>query len=164
MNNIEFKIAEFLIERNKTLSVAESCTGGLISSVLTDVSGSSAYTGINFVTYSNFAKQKYLGVSAATLEKYGAVSPQTALEMALGLIKNTGADFSLSTTGIAGPTGGTEEKPVGLIYICSASKNKHKILKKTVNSNLGRTQIKRQFAECALEFLYEFLTGETNHE
>lgn len=163
-DNIEIKIAELLFKSNKTLSIAESCTGGLVSSIMTDVSGSSAYTAINFVTYSNSAKMRYLGVKESTLEKFGAVSSQTAQEMALGLIANTDADFALATTGIAGPTGGSKEKPVGLIYIGAASKYDSKVLKKSLEPNLDRIVLKKEFAHVALEFLYEFIIGELDNE
>ena len=99
-----FLAGKILAERNKTISVAESCTGGLLSSLLTDVSGSSSYIKANFVTYANEAKSKYLGVSEETLEKYGAVSVQTAGEMVKGLLQSTGTDYAIATTGIAGPT------------------------------------------------------------
>lgn len=157
--NIDSKIANLLITQNKTLSVAESCTGGLVSSMLTDVSGSSGYTKINFVTYSNEAKQKYLGVSTQTLNTFGAVSEQTAMEMAQCLIKITGADFALSTTGIAGPTGGSPEKPIGLIFIGVASKNNVSVLKYNANPSLERKTMKKEFAKKALDFLYDYMTG-----
>lgn len=153
----ENKIAEILIKKNKTLAVAESCTGGLVSSLLTDVSGSSEYTKINFVTYSNEAKHKYLGVKNETLEKYGAVSEQVAAEMAEGLIRNTGADYALATTGIAGPTGGSEQKPVGLIYIGTASKKSVKAHKYNAVSYLDRREIKKDFASKALNLIFDFI-------
>lgn len=151
-------IAKLLIQTAKTLAVAESCTGGLISSLLTDISGSSQYTKVNFVTYSNEAKHEYLGVENQTLEEYGAVSEQVAKEMAQGIIKNTGSDFALSTTGIAGPNGGSDKKPVGLIYIGVASKDKSIAFKYNADDALERTVIKTDFANKALEILYEFLT------
>lgn len=113
---IEQKIAEKLIAKNLTIAVAESCTGGLISSRLTDISGSSQYMMQGMITYSNEAKMKLLGVKTETLEKYGAVSQETALEMAEGVRRNSGCDIGISTTGIAGPTGGTEEKPLGTLW------------------------------------------------
>lgn len=113
---IEEKIAEKLIARKLTIAVAESCTGGLISSRLTDVSGSSQYMMQGLITYSNEAKMKLLGVTAETLEKFGAVSRETALEMANGVRRNSCCDIGISTTGIAGPTGGTDEKPLGTLW------------------------------------------------
>lgn len=152
----EEKIAALLIKNGKTLSTAESCTGGLVSSLLTDVSGSSEYTKVNFVTYSNESKIKYLGVKPETLEKYGAVSEETAKEMAEGLIKN-GADFALSTTGIAGPTGGSDLKPVGLVYIGIASKKESLAFKFNTKPDLERKVIKYEFAKKALEHLLAFI-------
>ncbi len=110
-------VAQKLIEKQLTLSIAESCTGGLLAGALTDVSGISAVLESGFVTYSNDAKISLLGVSTDTLEKYGAVSQETALEMIQGLKKRVGSDIAVSITGIAGPTGGSEDKPVGLVYI-----------------------------------------------
>lgn len=157
--NYEKKISKILIEKGLVVSTAESCTGGLISSLLTDVSGSSAFIKSNFVTYANEAKEKYLFVSSATLEKYGAVSEQTAKEMALGLIKQTYADFSLCITGIAGPTGGTKEKPVGLCYVGMAKKDKVVVKKILLPSFVPRKIMKFFFAKKALFYLYEFLEG-----
>ena len=110
-------VGQKLIEKNLTMSTAESCTGGMISARMTDISGISAVFERGIVTYSNGAKMDELGVSAATLEQFGAVSPQTAEEMVRGLQKKTGSRVCVSVTGIAGPGGGTPEKPVGLIYV-----------------------------------------------
>jgi len=106
-----------LIDKGLTLSSAESCTGGMFAAAVTDVAGVSACFDRGIVTYSNQAKMDELGVKAETLEKYGAVSAQTAMEMASGLAKVSGSDVCVSVTGIAGPGGGTDEKPVGLVYI-----------------------------------------------
>jgi nicotinamide-nucleotide amidase len=114
---LEEIVGELLLERKRTLAVAESCTGGLITSRLTDVPGSSAYLLEGMVTYSNEAKVRDLGVSSATLEEQGAVSEPVALQMALGIRDRAGADIGLAVTGIAGPEGGTEEKPVGTVFI-----------------------------------------------
>ena len=102
---------------NLTVSTAESCTGGLVASAITEISGSSAFFGMGVVTYANEAKMKLLGVKSDTLTAYGAVSEQTAKEMAEGILSLSDSDVSISVTGIAGPTGGTPEKPVGLVYI-----------------------------------------------
>lgn len=116
----EEEIIELLKERNYTFSSAESCTGGLLMSTLINVAGASSVINEGFITYANSAKMKYLNVKAETLEKYGAVSEETAYEMAYGLIEQTGAQVTVSITGIAGPDGGTKEKPVGTVYIgCS---------------------------------------------
>lgn len=114
---MEYVIFNLLRERNLTLTTAESCTGGLLSKMITDIPGSSEIFKYGFVTYSNEAKQKMLGVSKQTLEKYGAVSIETAKEMAVNAKEIANADYSVSITGIAGPDGGTEKKPVGLVYI-----------------------------------------------
>jgi nicotinamide-nucleotide amidase len=113
-------VAELLIEKGKTLSLAESCTGGLLASRLTNVSGSSAFLDRCVVTYSNRAKMELLGIPREVLETHGAVSSEVAAAMAAGVRKTAGTDLGLSITGIAGPTGGTVEKPVGLAYIALA--------------------------------------------
>ena len=109
-----------LTEKKLTIAVAESCTGGLITNRLTDVSGSSDYLERGLVTYSNAAKISMLGVPAEIIEKHGAVSEETARLMAEGVRKLAGTDLGLSSTGIAGPTGGSKEKPVGTVYIALA--------------------------------------------
>ncbi len=155
--NPEEKIAQILIKKKLVLSIAESCTGGLISSRLTDISGSSAYTKQNFVTYSNEAKQKYLGVKASTLKKYGAVSEKVVREMAQGLLKKTNADITLSISGIAGPKSDDTQKPVGLVYICVADDKHVEVKEFKASPTSERTKIKHLFSEEALKFLLEFL-------
>ena len=110
-------LVKLLSLKKKTIATAESCTGGLVSGSITAVSGSSEVFGFGVCTYANEAKMKLLGVKEETLAKYGAVSEQTAMEMADGVRKLSGSDISLSLTGIAGPGGGTDEKPVGLVYL-----------------------------------------------
>ncbi len=110
-------VIDLLKKNGKTLALAESCTGGLIASALIDVPGASDVLIESAVTYSNAAKIRRLGVREETLDKYGAVSKQTAAEMARGVLQTTGADYSLAATGIAGPGGGTEEKPVGTVWL-----------------------------------------------
>ena len=155
--NIEEKIAKILIDKNLTIATTESCTGGLLSSKLTDVSGSSAFVHLNFVTYSNEAKHKILGVSTETLEKFGAVSEECSIEMAKGLQNVTQADICVSTTGIAGPTGGTAEKPVGLMYSTIYTKNKKESFKILLSPDIERIQMKEAFAQAVLEKVYTFL-------
>lgn len=155
--NIEEKIAKILIDKNLTIATTESCTGGLLSSKLTDVSGSSAFVHLNFVTYSNEAKHKILGVSDETLEKFGAVSEECSIEMAKGLHNVTHADICVSTTGIAGPTGGTAEKPVGLMYSTIYTKNKTESFKVLLSPDLERIKMKEAFAQAVLEKVYSFL-------
>lgn len=121
-NSLEEALVSKLIENKLTIATCESCTGGLISKRITDVSGASGVFGFGLCTYANEAKIKLLGVKEETLEKYGAVSEKTASEMALGLLNLSGADIAISTTGIAGPSGGSKEKPVGLVYVGCATK------------------------------------------
>jgi nicotinamide-nucleotide amidase len=122
---LEEKVGQLLIEKHQTLALAESCTGGLISHRITRIAGSSAYFVGGAVTYANEAKVKFLGVDPPTLAKYGAVSEQTALEMSRGIRERTGASIGLSVTGIAGPSGGTPEKPVGTVWIGLSRRNNH---------------------------------------
>jgi len=117
-------VAEHLTRKGKTISVAESCTGGLLANTLTNVAGSSAYFHRGVVSYSNEAKMDLLGVSAETLQAHGAVSAETAIEMARGILASGHSDLGVSTTGIAGPTGGSDEKPVGLVYVGLATRDK----------------------------------------
>lgn len=114
---LSWEVGEALAERGARVCAAESCTGGLVLSTLTDCAGSSAYVQGGIVTYSNDAKMRFLNVREATLMKFGAVSPATAREMALGAQALFGVEYALSVTGIAGPSGGTVAKPVGLTYI-----------------------------------------------
>jgi len=116
-DTLEVQIGRLLTARGLTLAVAESCTGGLICHRLTNVPGSSAYFLGGVVSYANSAKEELLGVSRSTLERFGAVSAETAVSMAQGVRRRFGADISVAVTGIAGPTGGTPEKPVGLTYV-----------------------------------------------
>ncbi len=110
-------------ERGWMVATAESCTGGMIAAAITDIAGSSAVLDRGFVTYSNDAKSEMIGVSAATLKAHGAVSMQTAVEMAEGALDRSQADFAVSVTGIAGPDGGSPEKPVGLVHMALARRD-----------------------------------------
>lgn len=116
--NIEEKVVKLLMEQGLSITTAESCTGGLLAGTILNVSGASAVYNEGYITYSNEAKERILGVNHETLTLYGAVSKQTAVEMAEGAARVAVADVALSTTGIAGPEGGSAEKPVGLIYVC----------------------------------------------
>lgn len=150
------KVGKILTERKLTISSAESCTGGLVSSRLTDVSGSSAYVKENYVTYSNDAKHKILSVSEETLQKYGAVSAQCAREMAEGLLKITGSDIVICTTGVAGPTG-SEQKPVGLMFASCGYNNNIIVKEFRLNKNYLRKNMKFMFSEEALRLVLSTL-------
>lgn len=115
--SLEESVVELLAQKKMTVTTAESCTGGLIAGTLVNVAGASDVLNEGYVTYSNEAKERLVGVKHETLEEYGAVSEQIAREMAEGAARAAKADAALSATGIAGPGGGTEEKPVGLVYI-----------------------------------------------
>jgi len=132
-------------------ATAESCTGGLIIATLTDIPGSSSMVDRGFVTYSNNAKMEMIGVSKATLEAHGAVSRETALEMAAGALKHSRAGITLSVTGIAGPDGGSPEKPVGLVWFGLALKGGETIAERQQFENRGRDFIRRQTVRHALE-------------
>jgi len=123
--SLEEIVGQLLVAKKQTLALAESCTGGYISHRITRVAGSSAYYLAGAVTYSNEAKMRFLGVKVSTLEKHGAVSRETALEMSQGIRERTGASVSLSVTGIAGPSGGSPEKPVGTVWISIATDDLH---------------------------------------
>ena len=120
---ISSAIGKLLKQKGAMLATAESCTGGLIGNFITEVSGSSAYYKGGIIAYSNELKERLLSVRHETLQQYGAVSEETAIEMARGCLVTTGADYAIATTGISGPTGATEEKPLGLVYIAIASRN-----------------------------------------
>jgi PncC family amidohydrolase len=137
-----------------SIATAESCTGGMIAEFITSVSGSSAVFCGGAVTYSNALKEIFLGVSPDTLRDYGAVSQQTALEMSLGIREATGADFGLSVTGFAGPTGGSDEKPVGLVYISLKGPG---TIGTTIKCNFSgsRHRIRFDAAHKAISLLYE---------
>lgn len=137
--------------RNKMLvATAESCTGGMIISLLTDIPGSSSMVDRGFVTYSNEAKTEMLGVSPETLERHGAVSAETAQEMAAGALKNSRASIALAVTGIAGPDGGSAEKPVGLVWFGMARTGQPVLTEKRQFENLGRDYIRRETVKHAL--------------
>lgn len=144
-----------LREKGLTLAVAESCTGGLLSSLITDVPGSSDYFAGSVVAYSNDIKAALLGVKKSTIEESGAVSKQTATEMALGIKKKLKADLGISITGIAGPGGGTPEKPVGTVYMAVAFKDTVAVKKFLFKGS--RKTIKKQSAIAAIEMAVNVL-------
>lgn len=124
---IEQRIVEKLLEKKYKVATAESCTGGLLAGRILNVSGASGCFDEGYITYANSAKEKLVGVQHKTLETHGAVSTETAAQMAEGAAKSAGANIGLSTTGVAGPMGGTEEKPVGLVYVGCAINGKTKV-------------------------------------
>ncbi|MDH7507856.1 MAG: nicotinamide-nucleotide amidohydrolase family protein [Methanomassiliicoccales archaeon] len=145
-----------LRKKGKTIAVAESMTGGLVASLITDVPGSSDYFVGGVVAYSNEMKTKLLGVKPSTLEKFGAVSEQTAMEMAKGVREITGAGIGSSLTGIAGPGGGTDKKPVGLVY-CAVDLGDDigEVRKAIIEGN--RLEVKRRAAELLIRMVIECL-------
>jgi len=152
---LEKTIGNCLRERGWTLSIAESCTGGLICDRITDVSGSSDYFEGGMVTYSNESKAKYLGIPLDYIKRYGAVSPQVARKMAQGVRKAFNTTFGLSATGVAGPTGGTKRSPIGRVFIGFANGRRTWVRRENLKGS--RREIKRKAAERSLEFLYEIL-------
>jgi PncC family amidohydrolase len=154
---LEEHLGGLLREKQLRLAVAESCTGGLIASRITDVAGSSDYFEAGVVVYSNQAKQAFLSVPAESIEAHGAVSREVAEKMAEGVRAATGADIGLSVTGIAGPTGGSPEKPVGTVYIGLASQAGTFFRK--FNFSGGRLEIKEQTSTEALQFAIDLLEG-----
>ena len=157
---IEAAIVRLLTERRQTLALAESCTGGLLAHKITNVPGASAVLLAGLVTYANAAKEKFLGVRAETLAAHGAVSEGIAREMAEGARRETGADWALAVTGIAGPAGGTAEKPVGTVFIALAAVD-GTVVERKFNA-LGREAFKEATARQALELLRRAILAEKN--
>lgn len=155
---INEEVVELLIKNKKSVATAESCTGGLIAKLITDVSGSSAVFGYGIVSYSNEVKWGQLGVERKTVETYGAVSRQTAAEMAYHARVNGCADIGVSSTGIAGPTGATEDKPNGTCFIALSTK-KRTIVKKISTFSDNRDYNRNVFAKKVFELIKEELNG-----
>jgi nicotinamide-nucleotide amidase len=151
------KIYLELKRKDLTIATAESCTGGLIGHTLTNISGSSEYFDRGVITYSNKSKIDLLGVSESVLKKNGAVSWDVAKAMADGIRKKSKVNIGISTTGIAGPTGGTNEKPVGMVYIAISSE-RDTIIKKFIFSG-DRLQIKEKTCNIALNMLHDILVN-----
>lgn len=155
---LEEEVISLLSEKGLTLTAAESCTGGLIAKRLTDVSGASAVFHGSLVTYSNRLKEKWLGVQAETLQTYGAVSAQTAREMALGARKAADADLAVAVTGIAGPNSDDTNKPVGLVFIALADKDSVTVEKyENQFTDSVREQNRTASAQHALEAVRRYL-------
>ena len=152
MSNLSLKIVKLLIKKKLTVSFAESCTGGLLASSITSISGSSKVFNMGLVTYSNNAKVKLLQVPKKTITKYGAVSYETCISMVKGLSKISKSNISISITGIAGPNGGTKEKPVGLVYI-GLKKGSKIIIRKNLFKNKKRISIQKKTVNETLKII-----------
>lgn len=161
--DIEVKAGEIIAAftaRGLKVATAESCTGGLIAGALTEIPGSSVVVDRGFVTYSNEAKVAMLGVEAATLIAHGAVSRQTAIEMAQGAVAHSAADFAVAVTGIAGPGGGSAEKPVGLVHLAAYGRNGALLHRETRCGDIGRSKIRLATVRTALDMLTEIAQAE----
>mgnify|MGYP001216541369 CR=1 FL=1 len=156
MKKLSQKIVNLLRKKKFKISFAESCTGGLLSSSVTSISGSSKVFTLGFVTYSNLSKINTLKVPKNTIRKYGAVSYETCLSMVKNLNKISKTNISVSITGVAGPNGGTKQKPVGLVYI-GIKKNKKTLIKKYLFKNKKRIAIQRSAVNKALNTILRFL-------
>jgi PncC family amidohydrolase len=157
MFEVAKKLVDICISKNLRIAVAESCTGGMLSSAITSVSGSSIVFDRGFITYSNESKIDLLDINTELLKDYGAVSPITASEMAIGAIKRSLADITVSITGIAGPNGGTPEKPIGLVYFATCTHDKTESHEKRF---IGSRQEIRELATIfALELLLNIATS-----
>ena len=155
-HSLEVQIGQILTRRGLTLAAAESCTGGLVSHRLTNVPGSSVYFLGGIVAYANQAKMALLGVHQTTLDAKGAVSQETVLEMALGVRRALGADIGVAVSGIAGPGGGTPDKPVGLVWIGLSAADASEAHRFIFQGE--RLAVKEQSAEAALQMVVAYLT------
>ena len=149
-------LAKALLARRESLATAESCTGGWVAKVCTDLAGSSGWFERGLVTYSNAAKQELLGVSAQTLNQYGAVSEQTVQEMVLGILRHSHAQWGLAISGIAGPGGGSADKPTGTVWIAWAGPGGW-LIKRSYRFDGDRDEVRRQAVETALRVLCDRL-------
>ena len=155
--NLEQTIAKLLTKKRLTISVAESCTGGLISNRLTNISGSSKYFKSGIIAYSNKIKTKQLKIPSRIIKQYGAVSKEVAISMAKNIRRLTKSDFGLGTTGIAGPTGATKTKPVGLVYIALASPRKIQCQEFYFHGN--RQAVRLRASQAALDLVRRYPSG-----
>jgi nicotinamide-nucleotide amidase len=152
------RLLDLFRARGLKLATAESCTGGLVAATLTEVGGSSDVVDCGFVTYSNEAKQAMLDVPAATLKRHGAVSSETAAAMAEGALKNSRADLAVAVTGIAGPGGGSKDKPVGLVHFAAASRDGRRLARSRHFGKVGRRRVRLRSVAEALTLL-ELVAG-----
>jgi nicotinamide-nucleotide amidase len=157
MDDLARRVGERLAASGQVLTTAESCTGGWVAQAITAIAGSSDWFDRGFVTYSNEAKQEMLGVRAETLKRHGAVSEETAREMALGALSRSKATLALAVTGIAGPAGGSPEKPVGMV--CFAWAGKQGASSETLRFSGDRESVRRQSVLHALEGVLKALDG-----
>ena len=155
---LALEIGELLRKKGQEISAAESCTGGALAAALTAPAGASDYFKMSLVTYANEAKDALLGVPAAVLKKAGAVSRDVAIAMAVGLARRSGADWSVSITGIAGPSGGSSDKPLGLVYLCLAGPDGIRTVEKNFG-DLGRDRVRENAVEAALQLIADALSG-----
>jgi len=153
------RVLDIFRMRGLKLATAESCTGGLVAAALTDLAGSSDVVDRGFVTYSNAAKEAMLGVPAITLKRHGAVSAETAAAMAAGAIEHSLADIAVAITGIAGPGGGTAQKPVGLVHFAAASRDGRRLAKSRRYGKIGRRRVRERSVAEALALLASLAQG-----
>ncbi|ELX8380653.1 nicotinamide-nucleotide amidase [Providencia vermicola] len=165
LETLSIQLAEILKKQGKTITCAESCTGGWIAKVLTDIAGSSDYFHRGFVTYSNEAKHQMIGVTNESLQKFGAVSEQVVSEMALGALTEAAADLAISVSGIAGPGGGSDAKPVGTVWFGFAQKNAtgraHVTVKHCIFQG-DRNSVRLQSTAYALETLLQIISEKSS--
>ena len=153
------QIIDLLAERNQTIVTAESCTGGMIASALTDIPGASASVYGGYITYANSAKSRMIQVQPRLIADYGAVSNQVARAMADGARNTARADFAVAATGIAGPDGGSEKKPVGLVYVAVSSELATVVIEHRFG-DLGRDAIRKATVDAALDLVLQVLTSD----
>jgi nicotinamide-nucleotide amidase len=153
LRSLAKQVLDLCRARGMRVATAESCTGGLVAAALTAIAGSSDVVECGLVTYSNAAKQKLLGVPSSTLVRYGAVSSETAAAMAKGALRRSRADLAVAVTGIAGPSGGSKQKPVGLVHFAAASRSGKMLKRRRLFGNIGRRQVRDRSVTEALVLL-----------
>jgi nicotinamide-nucleotide amidase len=156
------RLLDICKRKNLTVATAESCTAGLVAGTLTEIPGVSSMLDRGFVTYSNEAKQEMLGVRADTLARHGAVSRETAEEMARGALAHSPVDLAVSVTGIAGPDGGSAEKPVGLVHFAAAARSGRLVHAERRFGDIGRADIRKQSVLQAFRMLHDLAEGEAS--
>jgi nicotinamide-nucleotide amidase len=156
------RLLDICKRKNLTVATAESCTAGLVAGTLTEIPGVSSMLDRGFVTYSNEAKQEMLGVRADTLARHGAVSRETAEEMARGALAHSPVDLAVSVTGVAGPDGGSAEKPVGLVHFAAAARSGRLVHAERRFGDIGRADIRKQSVLQAFRMLHDLAEGEAS--